>query len=133
MFKKVREGFNRIKQVCAPKIKRAMLTVSTAAMMAAACPTYAFAGVEITEDKVTTFLGSAVDTVFELMAAGVAVMGGFQLIPGIIHFVQASQAGNGDQRKEAGNGIATAVVLLLLAGAIFMLKTPLKTLCGISA
>ena len=132
MIKKVREGFNRIKQVCAPKIKRAMLMVSTAAMMAAACPTYAFA-TNISESDITTFLGSAVDVVFELMAAGVAVMGGFQLIPGIIHFVQASQAGNGDQRKEAGNGIATAVVLLLLAGAIFMLKTPLKTLFGISA
>ena len=132
MFKKVREGFNRIKQVCAPKIKRTMLMVSTAAMMFAACPMSAFAGIDISEDDVTTFLGSAVDVVFELMAAGVAVMGGFQLIPGIIHFVQASQAGNGDQRKEAGNGIVTAVVLLLLSGAIFMLKAPLKTMFGIS-
>lgn len=130
MMEKVREVFNRVKQVCLPKINRFMLTASTAAMMFAANPMYAFADGEgaFGKAEITSFLSTAVDTVFTLMSVGVGVMGAFQLVPGIIHFVQASQAGNGDQRKEAGNGIAAAVVLLLLAGMIFMLQDPVKNL-----
>lgn len=122
-MKKIAESLNSLK-----------VRASIAFMMASVgCPMMNAYAVEITEAGVTSFLGQAIDIVFALMAAGVAVMGAFQLIPGIIHFVQASQSGNGDQRKEAGNGIAAAVVLLLLAGSLFMLKTPVKSFLGAGA
>lgn len=121
-------------------VKNAKVTVDkykkkiAVAYAMAACMIYsmpAYASIDITEEKVTTMLGQVIDTLFELMAAGIGVIGVFQLVPAIIHFVQASQSNNGEQRKEAGSGIGTAVVLLLLAGSIFMLKGPLKTFFGL--
>lgn len=106
---------------------------ATYAMIACALyttPTYA--AIEITEEKISTMLNSTIDILFSLIAAGVGVVGVFQLVPAIIHFVQASQSNNGEQRKEAGSGIGTAVVLLMLAGAVFMLKSPLKSFFGLS-
>lgn len=102
---------------------------------ALACMFYtmpAYAALEIKEENINTMLNSTIDILFSLMAAGVGVVGVFQLVPAIIHFVQASQSNNGEQRKEAGSGIGTSVVMLMLAGAIFMLKTPLKSFFGLS-
>ena len=67
-----------------------------------------------------------------MLSVGIAVMGAFQLIPAIIHFIQASNSQNGEQRKEAGSGIGTSIMILLLAGLVFMLKSPLKGLVGLS-
>lgn len=116
----------------AAKEKIAITTAMVTCMMYA-FPAYADGeGISIDSGKITAMLGSMIDILFELMAAGIGVVGVFQLIPAIIHFVQASQSNNGEQRKEAGSGIGTAVVMLLLAGAIFMLKSPLKSFFGIS-
>lgn len=113
--------------------ERIAITTAVVTCMMYAFPAYADGeGISINAGKITSMLGSVIDILFELMAAGIGVVGVFQLVPAIIHFVQASQSDNGNQRKEAGSGIGTAVVMLLLAGAIFMLKSPLKSFFGIS-
>lgn len=118
--------------VAVAKEKVVMATAMVTCMMYA-FPAYADGeGISINAGKITSMLGQVIDILFELMAAGIGVVGVFQLVPAIIHFVQASQSNNGEQRKEAGSGIGTAVVMLLLAGAIFMLKSPLKSFFGIS-
>jgi hypothetical protein len=120
----------KMKGIIASEKKKAMAT--TAALACALYSVPAYASIDITEDKISTMLNSTIDILFSLIAAGVGVVGVFQLVPAIIHFVQASQSNNGEQRKEAGSGIGTAVVMLMLAGAVFMLKTPLKSFFGLS-
>lgn len=93
-------------------------------------PAYAD-GLTVTDAAIKTMLNSTIDVVFLIFSVGIAVMGAFQLIPAIIHFIQASNSQNGEQRKEAGSGIGTSIMILLLAGLVFMLKTPLKGLVGL--
>lgn len=88
-------------------------------------------GLTVTDAAIKTMLNSTIDVVFLIFSVGIAVMGAFQLIPAIIHFIQASNSQNGEQRKEAGSGIGTSIMILLLAGLVFMLKTPLKGLVGL--
>lgn len=97
---------------------------------AIAFPAYAD-GLTVTDTAIKTMLNSTIDVVFLIFSVGIAVMGAFQLIPAIIHFIQASNSQNGEQRKEAGSGIGTSIMILLLAGLVFMLKTPLKGLVGL--
>lgn len=123
MFMKIQNALESAKT----RVTAMILAMSAAVSM----PAYADGGLTITEAKITTMLGSTIDIIFQLMAAGIGVIGVFQLVPAIIHFVQASQSNNGEQRKEAGSGIGTAIVMLLLAGSIFMLKSPVKNLFGI--
>ena len=104
----------------------------TAISIAMAFPAYAD-GLTVTEAAIKTMLNSTIDVVFLIFCVGIAVMGAFQLIPAIIHFIQASNSQNGEQRKEAGSGIGTSIMILLLAGLVFMLKTPLKGLVGLGA
>lgn len=94
-------------------------------------PVYAAEGIEIKPEGITEMLNTVINIVFVLTSACIAVYGAFQLIPALIHFVQASQSNNGEQRKEAGSGIGNAIIMLFLAGAIFMLKAPVKSLFGI--
>ena len=105
---------------------------ATAVSIAMAFPAYAD-GLTVTEAAIKTMLNSTIDVVFLIFSVGIAVMGAFQLIPAIIHFIQASNSQNGEQRKEAGSGIGTSIMILLLAGLVFMLKTPLKGLVGLGA
>ena len=102
------------------------VTVISCAM---AFPAYAD-GLTVTDTAIKTMLNSTIDVVFLIFSVGIAVMGAFQLIPAI-HFIQASNSQNGEQRKEAGSGIGTSIMILLLAGLVFMLKTPLKGLVGL--
>ncbi len=104
--------------------------IVTAASSAMAFPAYAD-GLTVTDAAIKTMLNSTIDVVFLIFSVGIAVMGAFQLIPAIIHFIQASNSQNGEQRKEAGSGIGTSIMILLLAGLVFMLKTPLKGLVGL--
>lgn len=97
---------------------------------AMAFPAYAD-GLTVTDAAIKTMLNSTIDVVFLIFSVGIAVMGAFQLIPAIIHFIQASNSQNGEQRKEAGSGIGTSIMILLLAGLVFMLKAPLKSLVGL--
>lgn len=101
-------------------------SVMALALTFAAAPIYAFAAID--KATVISFISSAVEIIFNLISAAIAVIGAIQLIPGIVHFVQSMNSGNGEQRKEAANGIGTAVILLLFAGMIFMLKNPIDTL-----
>lgn len=89
-------------------------------------------GLMVTDTAIKSMLNSTIDIVFLIFSVGIAVMGAFQLIPAIIHFIQASNSQNGEQRKEAGSGIGTSIMILLLAGLVFMLKSPLKGLVGLS-
>ena len=93
-------------------------------------PVYAD-GLTVTDTAIKSMLNSTIDIVFLIFSVGIAVMGAFQLIPAIIHFIQASNSQNGEQRKEAGSGIGTSIMILLLAGLVFMLKSPLKSLVGL--
>ena len=102
----------------------------TAVSIGMAFPAYAD-GLTVTDAAIKTMLSSTIDVVFLIFSVGIAVMGAFQLIPAIIHFIQASNSQNGEQRKEAGSGIGTSIMILLLAGLVFMLKTPLKGLVGL--
>lgn len=102
----------------------------TAVSIGMAFPAYAD-GLTVTDAAIKTMLNSTIDVVFLIFSVGIAVMGAFQLIPAIIHFIQASNSQNGEQRKEAGSGIGTSIMILLLAGLVFMLKTPLKGLVGL--
>lgn len=111
--------------------KRYTLVVAVMAVsIGMAFPAYAD-GLTVTDAAIKTMLGSTIDVVFLIFSVGIAVMGAFQLIPAIIHFIQASNSQNGEQRKEAGSGIGTSIMILLLAGLVFMLKTPLKGLVGL--
>lgn len=113
------------------RIKHWGSAVTIASMTAAmAFPAYAD-GLTVTDDAIRSMLNSTIDIVFLIFSVGIAVMGAFQLIPAIIHFIQASNSQNGEQRKEAGSGIGTSIMILLLAGLVFMLKTPLKGLVGL--
>lgn len=104
--------------------------VLTAAFAAISCfPAYADA--VVTEEGITSMLKSTIDVVFLLFSVGIAIMGAFQLIPAIIHFIQASNSQNGEQRKEAGSGIGTSIMIILLAGLVFMLKGPVLSLVGL--
>ncbi len=87
--------------------------------------------VQVTETGISTMLSSTIDIVFLLFSVGIAVIGVFQLIPAIIHFIQATNSQNGDQRKEAGAGIGTSIMIIMLAGLVFMLKGPLLNLIGL--
>lgn len=112
-------------------VRNYRLAVSvTAVSIGMAFPAYAD-GLTVTDAAIKTMLGSTIDVVFLIFSVGIAVMGAFQLIPAIIHFIQASNSQNGEQRKEAGSGIGTSIMILLLAGLVFMLKTPLKGLVGL--
>lgn len=102
----------------------------TAVSIGMAFPAYAD-GLTVTDAAIKTMLNSTIDVVFLIFSVGIAVMGAFQLIPAIIHFIQASNSQNGEQRKEAGSGIGTSIMILLLAGLVFMLKMPLKGLVGL--
>ncbi len=104
--------------------------IVTAASSTMVFPAYAD-GLTVTDAAIKTMLNSTIDVVFLIFSVGIAVMGAFQLIPAIIHFIQASNSQNGEQRKEAGSGIGTSIMILLLAGLVFMLKTPLKGLVGL--
>lgn len=104
--------------------------ILTAAFTAISCfPAYADA--VVTEEGITNMLKSTIDVVFLLFSVGIAIMGAFQLIPAIIHFIQASNSQNGEQRKEAGSGIGTSIMIILLAGLVFMLKGPVLSLVGL--
>lgn len=87
--------------------------------------------VQVTESGISNMLSSTIDIVFLLFSVGIAVIGVFQLIPAIIHFIQATNSQNGDQRKEAGAGIGTSIMIIMLAGLVFMLKGPLLKLIGL--
>ena len=104
--------------------------ISMAIANAASFPAYAD-GLTVTDTAIKSMLNSTIDIVFLIFSVGIAVMGAFQLIPAIIHFIQASNSQNGEQRKEAGSGIGTSIMILLLAGLVFMLKSPLKSLVGL--
>ena len=111
--------------------KRWMGAVITSALVnIMAFPVYAD-GLTVTDTAIKSMLNSTIDIVFLIFSVGIAVMGAFQLIPAIIHFIQASNSQNGEQRKEAGSGIGTSIMILLLAGLVFMLKSPLKGLVGL--
>lgn len=110
------------------------MSVVTITMVSAAMAFPAYAdGLTVTDAAIKTMLNSTIDVVFLIFSVGIAVMGAFQLIPAIIHFIQASNSQNGEQRKEAGSGIGTSIMILLLAGLVFMLKTPLKGLVGLGS
>jgi hypothetical protein len=110
----------------------AVLALAAAASMGMVFPAFAD-GLTVTDGAIRDMLNSTIDIVFLIFSVGIAVMGAFQLIPAIIHFIQASNSQNGEQRKEAGSGIGTSIMILLLAGLVFMLKTPLKSLVGLGA
>ena len=110
------------------KYTAAVAVTAVSAVMA--FPAYAD-GLTVTDTAIKTMLNSTIDVVFLIFSVGIAVMGAFQLIPAIIHFIQASNSQNGEQRKEAGSGIGTSIMILLLAGLVFMLKSPLKGLVGL--
>ncbi len=110
----------------------AALALAAAASMGMVFPVFAD-GLTVTDGAIRDMLNSTIDIVFLIFSVGIAVMGAFQLIPAIIHFIQASNSQNGEQRKEAGSGIGTSIMILLLAGLVFMLKTPLKSLVGLGA
>ena len=111
--------------------KKWMLTAMVAGMVnIPAFPVYAD-GLTVTDSAIKSMLNSTIDIVFLIFSVGIAVMGAFQLIPAIIHFIQASNSQIGEQRKEAGSGIGTSIMILLLAGLVFMLKSPLKGLVGL--
>ena len=111
--------------------KRWMGAVITSALVnIMAFPVYAD-GLTVTDTAIKSMLNSTIDIVFLIFSVGIAVMGAFQLIPAIIHFIQASNSQNGEQRKEAGSGIGTSIMILLLSGLVFMLKSPLKSLVGL--
>ena len=108
-----------------------VVVISTVIGNAVVFPVYAD-GLTVTDTAIKSMLNSTIDIVFLIFSVGIAVMGAFQLIPAIIHFIQASNSQNGEQRKEAGSGIGTSIMILLLAGLVFMLKSPLKGLVGLS-
>ena len=107
-----------------------IMVISTVIGNAVVFPAYAD-GLTVTDTAIKSMLNSTIDIVFLIFSVGIAVMGAFQLIPAIIHFIQASNSQNGEQRKEAGSGIGTSIMILLLAGLVFMLKSPLKSLVGL--
>ena len=108
-----------------------VVVISTVLGNTAPFPAYAD-GLTVTDSAIKSMLNSTIDIVFLIFSVGIAVMGAFQLIPAIIHFIQASNSQNGEQRKEEGYGIGTSIMILLLAGLVFMLKRPLKGLVGLS-
>lgn len=110
------------------KLSKAMLISS---LLSAITAVPAIAAVEVTEEGINTMLKSTIDVVFLLFSVGIAIIGAFQLIPAIIHFIQASNSQNGEQRKEDGSGIGTSIMIILLAGLVFMLKTPILKLVGL--
>lgn len=127
---------NRVFPVSAGKMKnREIKNAASLLFMAALSSAMVFPaladGLTVTDGAIRDMLNSTIDIVFLIFSVGIAVMGAFQLIPAIIHFIQASNSQNGEQRKEAGSGIGTSIMILLLAGLVFMLKTPLKSLVGL--
>lgn len=112
---------------------KAWMAVVISTVLGNAVPFPAYAdGLTVTDTAIKSMLNSTIDIVFLIFSVGIAVMGAFQLIPAIIHFIQASNSQNGEQRKEAGSGIGTSIMILLLAGLVFMLKSPLKGLVGLT-
>ena len=63
--------------------------ISMAIANAASFPAYAD-GLTVTDTAIKSMLNSTIDIVFLIFSVGIAVMGAFQLIPAIIHFIQAS-------------------------------------------
>lgn len=124
---RIKERYRQIADI-KPHVS-AFVTVAMSGIMV--FPSYA-EGLVVTDGAIRSMLNSTIDVVFLIFSVGIAVMGAFQLIPAIIHFIQASSSQNGEQRKEAGSGIGTSIMILLLAGLVFMLKTPLKGLVGLS-
>jgi ABC-type phosphate transport system permease subunit len=122
----------KVRKVCQTYRGYAGIVWMLAMLAASGMPVYA-AGLTVTEDSIKTMLNTTIDIVFLIFSVGIGVMGAFQLVPAIIHFIQASNSQNGEQRKEAGSGIGTSIMILLLAGLVFMLKAPIKTLVGLGS
>ncbi len=131
LFKMKKYAVLAVKRITGAKGHMSGVTIM-ALSAAMAFPAYAD-GLTVTDTAIKTMLNSTIDVVFLIFSVGIAVMGAFQLIPAIIHFIQASNSQNGEQRKEAGSGIGTSIMILLLAGLVFMLKTPLKGLVGLGS
>ena len=93
-------------------------------MCAMALPAYA----DVTEDNIKSMISSVIDVGFIGFSGVIALIGAFSLIPGIVHFIQATQSQNGEQRREAGSGIAVGIGLMLLSLLVWQLKSPIKTL-----
>lgn len=129
LFKAGRNGKAAVRKIIGAKSYMRAVTIMVISS-AMAFPAHAD-GLTVTDTAIKTMLNSTIDVVFLIFSVGIAVMGAFQLIPAIIHFIQASNSQNGEQRKEAGSGIGTSIMILLLAGLVFMLKTPLKGLVGL--
>ena len=113
---------NKIRNGAVMTYARFFLVMSVI-MTAAAMPAYA----EVSEDSIKTMIGSGIDILFIAFSGVIALMGAFNLIPAIVHFLQASQSQNGEQRREAGSGIAVGIGMLLLALLVWQLKEPIKT------
>ena len=125
------ETGNAASRILVPKIKKTVSRVLAVVLSGILVfPAHAD-GLTVTDGAIRDMLNSTIDIVFLIFSVGIAVMGAFQLIPAIIHFIQASNSQNGEQRKEAGSGIGTSIMILLLAGLVFMLCTPLKSLVGL--
>jgi ABC-type phosphate transport system permease subunit len=112
--------------------KNRLYAMMTMAMISAYCAP-AYGAMAVSQEGIESTLSSVIDIVFNIFSVGIGVVGLFQLIPSIMHFIQASNSQNGEQRKEAGSGIGTSVMILLLAGLVFMLKAPVKTMVGLSS
>ena len=104
----------KMKNFCGSKVNKLQLLI-TSVYMTIMCSSVAYADVE--------------SEIKGMMDKGVNVVGAaWKLISGIVAYVKGMNEADSRQSSEAGNGIATGLVLFAVAAAVFLLKSPINSL-----
>lgn len=120
LLERIKDGFFKAER----KVKMAVMTMSLT--LATAFP--AFATDTGTEGVVKDFMNKGLDFIFNIASVGIGVTGIFSLFLAAFKFFNATQARDGEQQREAGSAIGVALMIIAMAAAIFVLKSPVNNL-----
>lgn len=81
-----------------------------------------------TEAQIKSIVSKGLDFVFNFAGGAIVLAGIFSLIMAIYRFINATQARDGEQQREAGAGIGIALMIIALGAGVFVLKTPVSDL-----
>lgn len=120
----MKDLIERMKNFCGSKVNKLQLLV-TSVYMTIMCSSVAYADVE---SEIKGMMDKGVNVVFNVAAGVIALGAAWKLISGIVAYVKGMNEADSRQSSEAGNGIATGLVLFAVAAAVFLLKSPINSL-----
>jgi len=120
-MKEVMKKLGSFKEKAKQRINMFIMSVYMTIM----CASVAYADVE---SEIKGMMDKGVNVVFNVAAGVIALGAAWKLISGIVTYVKGMNEADSRQSSEAGNGIATGLVLFAVAAAVFLLKSPINSL-----